>query len=159
MYTNHIQKITRATTIATNTIKHLHRSSLDTAMKLFQMKVTSIKTYGLDIIWESSSSECSVQGQVLHCKCRNQVCSSAKDRSSTAVLPGMNRCVSFPFLSAFYYCIYLTIQFYILCVLLTEKYSWNSYFFGNVISALHFLVRLNETTIPHCSSVKYLEYT
>ena len=32
----------------------------------------------------TSSSECSTQGQVLHCKCRNLSYSSAKDRSSTA---------------------------------------------------------------------------
>ena len=32
----------------------------------------------------SPSSECSAQGQVLHCKCRNLGCSSAEDRSSTA---------------------------------------------------------------------------
>ena len=31
-----------------------------------------------------SSSECSAQGQVLHCMCRNQGCSSAEGRSSTA---------------------------------------------------------------------------
>ena len=43
---------------------------------------------------------------VLHCKCRNQGCSSAEGRSSTAnsgtkaaVLSGMNRCGSFPLLS------------------------------------------------------------
>ena len=50
-----------------------------------------------------SSSECSAQGQVLHCKRRNQGCSSAEGRSSTAnleikaaVLPGINKCGSFP---------------------------------------------------------------
>ena len=47
------------------------------------------------------------QEQVLHCKCRNHGCSSAEGMSSTtnsgtkaAVLLGMNRCSSFPLLSA-----------------------------------------------------------
>ena len=51
--------------------------------------------------------ECSVQGQVLHYKCRNLRCRSAEGRSSTAnsgtkaaVLPGMNRCGSLLLLSA-----------------------------------------------------------
>ena len=51
----------------------------------------------------SSSSECSAQEQVLHCKRRNQGCSSAEGGSSTAnsgtqaaVLSGMNMCYSFP---------------------------------------------------------------
>ena len=55
----------------------------------------------------SSSSECSVQRQGFHCKLRHQGCSSAQSRSSSAnsgtkiaVLPGMNRCGSFPLLSA-----------------------------------------------------------
>ena len=55
----------------------------------------------------SPSSECSAQGQVLHCKRRNQGCSSAEGRSSTAnsgtkvaVLLGLNKCGSFPLLSA-----------------------------------------------------------
>ena len=59
------------------------------------------------MFYNSSSSECSAQGQVFHCKCRNQGCSSAEGRSSTtnsgtkiAVLPEMNRCGSFPLLSA-----------------------------------------------------------
>ena len=54
-----------------------------------------------------SSSVCSAQGQVLHYTCRNQGCSSAEGRSSiassgtkAAVLPGRNRCGSFPLLSA-----------------------------------------------------------
>ena len=53
----------------------------------------------------SSSSECSAQGQVLHCKRRNQGRSSVEDRSSSAnsgikaaVLPGINRCGSLPLL-------------------------------------------------------------
>ena len=55
----------------------------------------------------SSSTECSAQGQILHCKYRNLGCSFAKGRSSTAnsgikaaVLQGLNRCGSFPLLSA-----------------------------------------------------------
>ena len=48
--------------------------------------------------------QCSAQGHVLHCKRRNLRCSSAEGRCSTknsgtkiAVLPGLNRCGSFPF--------------------------------------------------------------
>ena len=55
----------------------------------------------------SSSSKCSAQGQILHCKHRNWACSSAKGRSSltisgtkAAALVGMNRSGSFPLLSA-----------------------------------------------------------
>ena len=51
----------------------------------------------------SSSSAVFCQRQVLHCKRRNQGCTSAEGRSSTAnpetnaaVLPGMNRYDSFP---------------------------------------------------------------
>ena len=50
---------------------------------------------------------CTAQGQVLHCKGRNLSCSSAKDRSSTAnseprlqSYQELNRCDSFPLLSA-----------------------------------------------------------
>ena len=53
----------------------------------------------------SSSSECSAQWQVLHCKRRNLGCSSAKGRSSTAnsgtklqFYQGLNRCGNFPVL-------------------------------------------------------------
>ena len=53
------------------------------------------------------SSECSTQGQVFHCKWRNQGCSSTQGRSSTAdsgtkvaVLLEINRCSSFSLLSA-----------------------------------------------------------
>ena len=55
----------------------------------------------------STSSECSAQGQILHCKRRNLGCSSAEGRSSTgnsgtktAMFQGMNRCGSFPLLYA-----------------------------------------------------------
>ena len=60
--------------------------------------------------WSSSSSSCSDQGQVFHCKLRHQGCGSAqrqvfhrKLRNQVAVLPRMNRCGSFPLLSAPYY--------------------------------------------------------
>ena len=50
---------------------------------------------------------CSAEGQVFHCKRRDEGCSSAKGRFSTAnsgtkiaVLPGMSRCRSLPLLSA-----------------------------------------------------------
>ena len=51
-----------------------------------------------------SSSECSAQGHVFHCKFRDQGCNSAARSSSAnsgtnvAVLLGMNRCGSFPLL-------------------------------------------------------------
>ena len=51
-------------------------------------------------------TEFSAQGQVLHCKRMNRGCSSAEGRSSTAtrtkaaVLPWINRCGSFPLISA-----------------------------------------------------------
>ena len=55
----------------------------------------------------SSSSECSAEGQVFHWKLRNQGCSCAQrqvfpanSRNKVAVLLGMNRCGSFPLLSA-----------------------------------------------------------
>ena len=55
----------------------------------------------------SSSSECSAQGKVFHCELRHQNCNSAKVWSSTAysvtkvaVLLGLDRCCSFPLLSA-----------------------------------------------------------
>ena len=55
----------------------------------------------------SSSSECSAQGQVFHCKPRNQGCSSAQGRSYStssgtkiAVLLWINGCGRFPLLSA-----------------------------------------------------------
>ena len=55
----------------------------------------------------SSSSECSAQRQILHCKRRNIGCSYAEGRSSTAnsgtkavALLGFNRCGSFPLLFA-----------------------------------------------------------
>ena len=55
----------------------------------------------------SSSSECSAQGQVLHCKHRNLGCSSAEGRSSTTnskprlqFYQGLKRCSSFLLLSA-----------------------------------------------------------
>ena len=60
-----------------------------------------------DSLHKLSSLECSAQGQVLHCKRRNQGCSSAEGRSYTAnsatkvaVLTGMVRCGSFPLLSS-----------------------------------------------------------
>ena len=53
--------------------------------------------------------QCSAQWQALHCKRRNQGCSSAEGRSFTvnsgtnvAILPGINWCGSFPLLSAPY---------------------------------------------------------
>ena len=55
----------------------------------------------------SSSSECSAQGQVFHCKAGTEVVILSKGRSSTAnsgtkvvVLQGINRCGSLPLLSA-----------------------------------------------------------
>ena len=64
---------------------------------------------GIAPVYHIHYHECSAQGQVLHCKRRNLVCSSAEGRSSTtnsgtkaAVLLGMNRCGSFPFLSAYH---------------------------------------------------------
>ena len=58
-------------------------------------------------IYETNrSSVFSAQGQVLHCKCRNLGCSSAEGRSSIAnsgtkaIYQGLNRCGSFPLLSA-----------------------------------------------------------
>ena len=58
-------------------------------------------------ILEHSSSECSAQGQVLHCKLRNQGCSSAqrqvfhcKPKNPGCSFLGLNRCDSFPLLSA-----------------------------------------------------------
>ena len=54
-----------------------------------------------------SSSECSVQGKVFHCKLRQQGCSLPNGRSSIAnsgtkvtVLLVMNKCGSFPLVSA-----------------------------------------------------------
>ena len=59
----------------------------------------------INISSSSSSHDCPTQGLVIHCKRRNQGCSSAEGRSSTAnlgtkaaVLTGMNRC--FALLSA-----------------------------------------------------------
>ena len=58
------------------------------------------------LILISWSSEYSSQGQALHCKRRELACSSPKVMSFTsdsgtkvAVLLGMNRCASFPFIS------------------------------------------------------------
>ena len=52
VYTKHIEDRLAAATIAINCVKNLHRISLNTAMTLFQQKVTPIMMYGLDIIWE-----------------------------------------------------------------------------------------------------------
>ena len=52
VYTKHIKDRLVAAMIAINCIKNLHRISLNTATTLFQLKVTPIITYGLDIIWE-----------------------------------------------------------------------------------------------------------
>ena len=66
-----------------------------------------IQKYECMPLSSSSSSECSAQVQIFHCKPRPQGCSSAKGRSSTtnsgtkvAVSLGMNRCSSFLLLSA-----------------------------------------------------------
>ena len=78
------------------------------------MKFGHIWNAGFKVSWPSSfpssspSSECSAKGQAFHhCKRRNQGCSSAQDRWSTAnsgtkvpVLLEINRCGSLPVLSA-----------------------------------------------------------
>ena len=63
--------------------------------------------YILTYTYSSSLLECSAQRQVFHCKLRYHDCSSAqkqifhrKLRKQVAVLLGMNRCGSFPMLSA-----------------------------------------------------------
>ena len=73
-------------------------------------KILEDKEDVFDLIdWQStwSSSECSAQGQVFHCKLRHQGCSSAqrqvfhcKLRIQGCSFLGINRCCSFPLPSA-----------------------------------------------------------
>ena len=91
-------------------ILQLKENSYKTSGKTYRVwyKTSSRENGHSDVLLLSSTSwsECSVQGQVLNCMRRNQGCSSAEGRSSTAnsgakvpVLLGMNRCVSFSFFS------------------------------------------------------------
>ncbi|KAJ4451621.1 hypothetical protein ANN_03090 [Periplaneta americana] len=52
VYTLHVKERAAAAVIAMNGIKNLHKISLSTAMKLFELKITPIITYGIDLIWE-----------------------------------------------------------------------------------------------------------
>ncbi|KAJ4437583.1 hypothetical protein ANN_17728 [Periplaneta americana] len=52
VYTLHVMERAAAAVIAMNGIKNLHKISLSTAMKLFELKITPIITYGIDLIWE-----------------------------------------------------------------------------------------------------------
>ena len=80
-----------------------HRSLRDLTILIISgfPKSTSWRFSFAELLWPSLSSECSVQGQVLHSKRRNQGSRSAEGRSSTAnsatkasVLPGMNKLLS-----------------------------------------------------------------
>lgn len=52
VYSLHVKERAAAAVIAMNGIKNLHKISLSTAMKLFELKITPIITYGIDLIWE-----------------------------------------------------------------------------------------------------------
>ena len=52
IFTKHVKERVTAATIAMTSIKNLPKLSLKTAMKLFELKITPIITYGIAIIWE-----------------------------------------------------------------------------------------------------------
>jgi hypothetical protein len=50
-FTKHIEKRARAALIATYSIKQLYDLSIETAMKLFELKISPIASYGIEVIW------------------------------------------------------------------------------------------------------------
>ena len=51
-FTKHIKDRASTALIAMHDIKNITRLSLETAMKLFNLKISPIMTYGIDLIWE-----------------------------------------------------------------------------------------------------------
>lgn len=50
-FSRHVEKRMRAALFATFNIKELHNLSMETALKLFDLKVSPIASYGIEIIW------------------------------------------------------------------------------------------------------------
>ena len=52
VFTRHIKERPSAAIIAMNDIRCLSKLGMETAQRLFRLKITPIATYGLEIIWE-----------------------------------------------------------------------------------------------------------
>ena len=47
----HVEKRARAALMVTYSIKNLHKLSIETAVKLFDLKVSPTASYGIEVIW------------------------------------------------------------------------------------------------------------